>query len=49
MVTTLDTVRFTPEALGLTQCCRFKGVTLGEPGEPNPKADGDLSELGKPR
>jgi len=38
---------FTPEASsGLTQCRRFRRVTLGEPGEPVPQVGDDLGELG---
>jgi len=31
---------------GLTQCRRFKGVTLGEADEPDPHADDELGEPG---
>jgi len=33
---------------GLTQCRRFKGVTLGEPNEADPQAGDALDELDEP-
>lgn len=40
-------MRFTLGASsGLTQCRHFKGITLGEPGEPDPQAGDELGELG---
>jgi len=43
-----DTMRFTLGASsGLTQYRRFKGVTLGEPGEPDLQTDDALGEPGE--
>jgi len=45
----IDTMRFTLRAFSeLIQGRRFKGVTLGEPGEPDPQAGDALGELGEP-